>query len=274
MSSKRLFNGRIQDNPDLKHITVDLYDSLLFITTYNNHNYPKELLAQFSNMQTTNIIWRKRSKSNTQWSFLKGEEISEYLCHEDGLSYLLHIGTSQNLGLFLDMAHARSYVRNNCQDKKVLNLFSYTCSFSMAAIAGGAKYVTNVDMKSSFLNWGRENHMRSKQDLRNVSFLKHNILKSLNSYIKRGPFDLIIIDPPTYQPGGFKLRQDYPKLLKKVPQLLSKDGEAIICSNDPLQSTEEFKELIQSHLPKEKLLIQPLGFTRNFDGPKMIHYHS
>jgi 23S rRNA (cytosine1962-C5)-methyltransferase len=272
MACQRIFNGRLQEDSDYKHIVIDRYDHLVLLTTYHNSEYSKEFLEEFIHPTDEHIIWRERLKSETRWHYLKGEEVKSYNCTEDGLTYKLQLGSSQNVGLFLDMAHARKYVREHAQNKRILNLFSYTCSFSVAAIAGEASEVINVDMKSNFLNWGKENHKLSNQPLDKVKFLKHDILKSLNGYIKRGPFDLIILDPPTFQKGGFKLKQDYSKILKKLPQMLNERGIALICSNDPLQSDEEFLELVGSILPKENLSLHPLPFAQNFDGPKIIQY--
>lgn len=272
MPCQRLFNGRLQNSPELKHIVIDRYDHLVLLTTYHCADFDREWVDSFLHQDDTHLLWRERDRSTTHWHYLQGEPLTELICEEGGLHYKIKLGESQNVGLFLDMAHLREHLQNSYAGKSVLNLFAYTCSLSMAALRGGATQVTNVDMKSTFLNWGKENHQLSQLDLSRVSFLKHNILKSLNNYIKRGPFDLVIIDPPTFQPGGFKLKKDYSRILKKLPKMLALGGEAIICSNDPLQSMEEFYHLISETLAVEHLEKQPFGVTPNFDGPKMIRY--
>jgi 23S rRNA (cytosine1962-C5)-methyltransferase len=263
----RLFNGRSQNDPHLKHVTVDRYGELLLITTYNQHHLPENFLEQFPS--TKYIYWRKRTGKETCWQALHGE-LRELLVLEDhGLKFQLRFSQRQNLGFFLDMANTRHYLRQNVKGKKILNLFAYTCSFSVVAIAAGATSVTNVDMKSTFLEWGRTNHKLNKIDLRQVSFLKHNILKSLNGYIKRGPFDLIICDPPSYQPGGFKLEQDYPKILKKLHKMMAPKAEAIICCNDPLMPPDKFMQMILTYA--ENLTVkQRLPNPTNFDTLQVI----
>ncbi|MEZ9856583.1 class I SAM-dependent methyltransferase, partial [Vibrio breoganii] len=88
---------------------------------------------------------------------------------EHGLKYQLDIGRNQNFGLFLDMRNGRQWVQDNAKDKNVLNLFAYTCGFSVAAIAGGARQCMNVDMSRGSLNKGRDNHRLNEHDMRSVN---------------------------------------------------------------------------------------------------------
>jgi len=271
MDSCRLFNGRMQSDIKLRHITIDRYGPLLLITTYSHHHIAESLLEQFSTQGITNICWRQRTGKKTTWKFLRGEKLESLVIEEDNLKFELRFSERQNIGLFLDMANIRSYIKHNIEGKKVLNLFAYTCSFSIAAIAGRAAEVTNVDMKSTFLSWGRKNHLLNGQSTECFKFLKHNILKSLGGYIKRGPFDLVIIDPPSYQPGGFKLKEDYPKILKKIDKLITPQGEALICSNDPLQSYDEFENFILQYIAKGKIT-KKFILPNHFDGLKIFSY--
>ena len=84
---------------------------------------------------------RKFAPSEVLW----GEDITELRAQEHGLEYHISLGKAQNSGLFLDMGNGREWVKNNSEGKNVLNLFAYTCAFSVAAIAGGAKH--------RFSNW-------------------------------------------------------------------------------------------------------------------------
>ncbi len=269
-NSYRLFNGRLVSDPTLHSITIDKYGQLLLITTYGDTPFPRKLTQKYYNNET-HIIWRKRSSRKTNWKIIQGGDQEEFICQEHGLKYHLKLGKNQNIGLFLDMSPLRHYLLHNAQNKRILNLFAYTCTLSVAALRGGAQEVINVDMKSTFLNWGKDNHRLNKLPLTQVKFLKHNILKSLNGYIKRGPFDLVIVDPPTYQPGGFKLLQDYTKILKRIPVLLTKQGMAFISCNDPLLSQDDFFHLVTQELPPQKLKYQ-LPLAPNFDGPKILTY--
>ena len=152
---------------------------------------------------------------------------------ESGLTYRLDLGRNQNNGLFLDMRYGRDWVREHAAGKRVLNLFAYTCGFSVAAIAGGAEFVVNLDMAKAALSRGRDNHHLNNHDLKKVSFLGHELFKSWGKVRKMGPYDLIIIDPPSFQKGSFALTKDYQKILRRLPELLTADGVVLACVNDP-----------------------------------------
>ncbi|NVK73083.1 MAG: class I SAM-dependent methyltransferase, partial [Oceanospirillaceae bacterium] len=140
---------------------------------------------------------------------------------------------NQNSGLFLDMRYGRRWVKENSRDTRVLNLFAYTCGFSVAAISGGADFVVNLDMAKSVLSRGRENHRLNQHDTNKVKFFAHDIFKSWGKIKKYGQYDLIVIDPPTFQRGSFALTKDYQKILRRLPELLTENGQVLACVNDP-----------------------------------------
>ena len=172
---------------------------------------------------------------NKDWKIdcIFGEPIEEMVITENDLKFKLNFKSGANTGLFLDMKNGRNWVKDNGKDKHVLNLFSYTCGFSVAAIEGEATSVFNVDISSSLLNIGRENHRINKHNLKSVKFDKLNILKSFGRIQKRGPYDLIICDPPTFQKGSINLAKDYPKLIRRLKEFLNEEGLLFLCINTP-----------------------------------------
>lgn len=96
------------------------------------------------------------------------------------------------------MRYGRKWVLENSKNKRVLNLFAYTCGFSVSAIAGNAQSVVNLDMAKAALSKGRVNHQLNEHDLRKVRFLGYDLFKSWGKVKKFGPYDLIIIDPPEF----------------------------------------------------------------------------
>ena len=66
-----------------------------------------------------------------------------------------------------------------------------------------------------------------------VSFLGHDLFKSWGKVIGKGPYDLVIIDPPSFQKGSFLLTKDYQRVLRRLPELLSPQGTVLACMNDP-----------------------------------------
>ena len=161
------------------------------------------------------------------------------------------------------MGQGRALVRNLSAKKRVLNLFSYTCSFSVAALAGEAKTVVNLDMNRGALELGRLNHQINQLDLRQVSFLPLEFFRSVNKLKRLGPFDLVICDPPAYQGKSFKAERDWPKLLRKLADFLAPGGDLIACLNGPHLPPEFLQDLVSKIRP-ELVLQQKLQPGEDF----------
>lgn len=167
---------------------------------------------------------------------LLGETIDRTVVTEHGLSYHIELGKAQNSGLFLDMVNGRNWVYEQAANKNVLNLFAYTCAFSVAAIAGGAKSVVNIDLSKSSLSKGRENHQLnklSKKEGKHIVFEGVDIFKSNSRIKKYGKYDLLICDPPSFQKGSVNIERDYAKIIRKIPQWMNQGAQLLLCLNSP-----------------------------------------
>lgn len=241
LETRRLFHGRGRCWAGLEQITVDWLQGVLLVALFREP--PEGQLAELEAMlrglaerplwNGEAILIQHRYLPDSPGQWLLGEPVQQREVVEDGLTYLLDLGVRQNNGLFLDMRYGRRWVREHAAGKRVLNLFAYTCGFSVAAIANGAVQVVNLDMAKSALSRGRENHRLNGHDVGQVAFLGHELFKSWGKVRKYGPYDLIIIDPPTFQRGSFVLTQDYAKILRRLPELLSAGGTVLACVNDP-----------------------------------------
>ena len=69
--------------------------------------------------------------------------------------------------------------------------------------------------------------------MNNVHFFSHNIFKSWGKIRKYGPYQRVIVDPPSYQPGSFDAKKDYQKIVNKLPQLMAPGGLVLACLNSP-----------------------------------------
>jgi 23S rRNA (cytosine1962-C5)-methyltransferase len=269
--TRRLFHGRGRCWPGLEQITVDWLQGVLLVALFKPVS--DDELAALEQMLldlTTSQEWqvsqahslllqlRYLPQSPSRW--LRGEPVAQWPIREHELHYLLDLGHKQNSGLFLDMRYGRQWVQANAQGKRVLNLFAYTCGFSVAAIAGGASQVVNLDMASAALSRGRDNHRLNQHDLRQVVFLGHDLFKSWGKVAKYAPYDLIIIDPPSFQRGSFVLSKDYPKVLKRLPALLSPGGRVLACCNDPEVGPEYLLQSMAQEAPQ-------LQFDQRLDNP-------
>ncbi|NHI01511.1 class I SAM-dependent methyltransferase [Oceanimonas sp. MB9] len=242
--TRRLFHGRGRRWPGLEQLTADWLDGQLLVSLFREPspeflNELQQLLAEliaspvWRHSGARSLLLQHRSREGSPLEVLWGEFDASPVVREHELNYQLTLGRNQNHGLFLDMRLGRQWVRAQAEGKRVLNLFAYTCGFSVAAIAGGAERVVNLDMAKSSLARGRDNHRLNHHDLDRVGFLGHELFKSWGKVRKLGPYELIIIDPPSFQKGSFALTRDYAKILRRLPELLIPQGTVLACVNDP-----------------------------------------
>ena len=237
LQAQRLFHGRGHAYDGLHHVTIDWLPPVALITLFAPEPntdiavLADYLLTQLPSCKSVQI--QHRHELSGPIDIVRGETITQLAITENNLQFNLSLGQSRNTGLFLDMQNGRRWVQDHAQDKRVLNLFAYTCGFSVAAVAGNAQSVLNVDMSSAALNVGRENHRLNQQSLAQVRFEKLDIFKSFSRFKKRGPFDLLICDPPTLQKGSVDIIRDYPKILRRLDQFMTADATLMLCLNAP-----------------------------------------
>ncbi|WP_305371781.1 class I SAM-dependent methyltransferase [Photobacterium leiognathi] len=268
---RRLFHGRGRCWQGLEQITVDWLQGQVLVSLFKEPSpeFLAELTillnkltetAEWQNSGATSLLLQHRDRIGSPMDVIWGETSEYQDVIESGLVYKLDLGRKQNNGLFLDMRFGRDWVREQAEGKRVLNLFAYTCGFSVAAIAGGAEHVVNLDMAKAALNRGRDNHHLNKHDLKKVSFLGHELFKSWGKVRKYGPYDLIIIDPPSFQKGSFALTKDYQKILRRLPELLTENGTVLACVNDPSITSDFLIEGMAAEAPE-------LVFEKRLDNP-------
>ncbi|TCN87203.1 class I SAM-dependent methyltransferase [Vibrio crassostreae] len=262
---RRIFHGRGKFWPGLDQLTCDWVDGQLLVNVFKevDDEFLSSLKAGLVDLtnkdiwqakQGTSIVLQHRYADGAPSEVLWGELNDSPVVVEHGLKYQLDIGRNQNFGLFLDMRNGRQWVQDNAKDKNVLNLFAYTCGFSVAAIAGGARQCMNVDMSRGSLNKGRDNHRLNEHDMRSVNFLGYDIFKSWGKIKKGGPYELVIIDPPSFQKGSFALTKDYKKILRRLPELLTDGGEVIACVNSPAVSPNFLIETMVEEAPSVEFI--------------------
>ncbi len=268
---RRLFHGRGQKWPGLEQLTCDWVQGQLIVNIFKP--VEPDFLAALSEelirlagsqlwqlKQGRSILIQHRYEEGAPSQLLWGEVESSPVVVESGLRYQLDIGRNQNFGLFLDMRFGRDWVREHSQDKRVLNLFAYTCGFSVAAMAGGAKKVVNVDMAKSSLAKGKTNHKLNDHDTSRVWQLGQDIFKCWGKIRKAGKYDLIVIDPPSFQKGSFALTKDYKKILRRLPDLLTPEGKVLACVNSPMVNSDFLIESMREEAPS-------LTFQYRLDNP-------
>ena len=257
----RIFHGRSNWLLGAECLTIDFYPPVFFMVFYRQVSkdwvtkLAKELinLANLKNNYGEKLsvaIQNRMIKPIPEVEFLIGEKNQEIIVNEGPFKFLVRLGKNQNIGYFPDARLVRLYVKDHAKDKKVLNLFSYTCSFSCAALMGGAREVVNIDLSRNALEWGRENHRLNELDTKVVKFLKHDIFKSWGALKRNGPFDMVIIDPPTFQKGHFEVEKDYPKLIARLPAFINKRALIIVSLNSPYLGSDYLQGLFSHFVPQ------------------------
>lgn len=273
--ARRLFHGRGGILPGWKHVSVDWYAPAMLVTLYEESDLTESLLKDLndfarSELRVECLVVQRRYLSGSpvevDWGCLPE------VAHERGLKYGLSLDKNQNHGFFPDMRPGRDWVRENASDKRMLNLFSYTCALSVAAIKGGAREVVNLDQSSRALSVGRENHRLNFDQVgcRRVSYLAHDLFKSWGRLKRQGPYDLVVLDPPSHQPGSFVALKDYPRMLRRLPEILTPSGaDILVCLNAPELGEGFITDLLSEYVPTAELVMRlpdPPGYLESGEG--------
>ena len=266
---KRVFHGRGNFYDDYNYLVIDSLNDILLATLFQE--IPQDIEKQIINVleevyeekQFKSLVLQRRYKKDNLNEVLKGIVPKDSIAIENALKYKINF-SNQNIGIFPDMKVGREYIQSICKDKNILNLFSYTCAFSVAAISAKASKVVNVDMAKGALTTGRENHHLNNLDTKKVKFMPYDILKSWSRIKKEGPYDIIIIDPPTLQKGSFEATKDYEKIIKKLDQLANEKCVVLACLNAPEIPSAFIKDIFKefaSDFVFEKRLENPETFV-------------
>ena len=274
----RIFHGRGGLYPVCEQWTLDAYPPIFVLTSFAPATDDQltaigaalqarwRHIAPVGEQENLNWVFQQRGPtgpgSRADTRLMAGNVPDPHIVTEGPALFLVRVLRGQNHGLFLDMAEGRRWVREFAADfrqsegrgAKVLNLFAYTCAFSVAALQGGAAHVTNLDMARGALATGQQNHQLNGLAPQGASFLAHDLFNSWGKVTRGGPYDLVIADPPSYQKGSFVATKDYARLLRRLPDLLAPGGRALLCLNAPELPWAWLREQVDEHAPGLQLI--------------------
>jgi len=201
------------------------------------------------------------------------------LIRENGLRFELSLAEGCSVGLFLDQRDNRRRLLTghiardfdlsaavsgstgtaelgNLDRLCVLNLFAYTCGFSVCAARAGARS-SNVDISKKYLDWGRRNFEWNELDSTEHEFLLGDAFEWLRRLGRKNrKFDLIILDPPTFsrsrEHGAFRVEKEFPDLIRAALPLLNRDGVLFASSNAATWRPEQFLQQVSESIERSR----------------------
>lgn len=258
----RIFHGRGGRFVGCEHLSLDFYPPVWVLTSFEPvddallaavHTALDARWQQLAPGLPLNWVFQSRAGERAQTRLMAGSVPDPHIVTEQGARFRVQVLKGQNHGLFLDMAAGRAWVRAQVAAGgpryKVLNLFAYTCAFSVVALQAGAKQVVNVDMSQGALATGQQNHQLNGITA-GASFLAHDIFSTWGKITRGGPYELVILDPPSYQRGSFVATKDYARLVRRLPDLLMPGGHVLLCLNAPELGTDFLHQLMAELAPE------------------------
>jgi len=191
---------------------------------------------------------------------LVGPTQPEFVALENGLKYIIKPGDGLSVGLFPDMRQMRERLRHWAAGKTVLNCFSYSCGFGVAALAGGATRVLNLDAARRALDWGKESYRANGFDPADFDFVDGDVFDWLTRFGRKGQtFDIVLLDPPSFsttRQSRFSADQNYPMLAELAARVVASGGLLIASTNHARLERRSFRQAVTKGLEKSGRQLQ------------------
>jgi 23S rRNA (cytosine1962-C5)-methyltransferase len=224
---------------------------------------------------------------------LGAEADEEFSVRENGPTFLLRFGEGYSVGLFLDQRdNRRRFLTNHvaadfplfperAAGREVLNVFAYTCGFSVCAAKAGAR-ATSLDLSRKYLDWGRRNFRANAIDDAAHDFIYGDAFDWLRRLAKKGrQFDAVVLDPPTFsqskEGGVFQAAKDYERLVAAALPVLRAGGVLLASTNAATLAPEDFLGQITNaigstgrRIEQQHYVPQPPDFPVTRDEPAYL----
>ncbi|MCA9934110.1 MAG: class I SAM-dependent methyltransferase [Ardenticatenaceae bacterium] len=244
----RLYERDIPEYP----LIVDWYDGEAVVWLYERKRdetpeeedaFRDEALAEIQaglNLSVAQIFVKERARQRGSEQYGRFDQQSHLrTVSEQGLRFEVNLSDYLDTGLFLDHRITRNMVRQRARDKRMLNLFAYTGSFTCYALDGGTAVTTTVDLSNTYCDWTARNMtLNGFTPNQQNRIIQADCLQYLDDAAQRRErYDLIVCDPPTFSnskrmaQGSFDVNRDHPDLIRACACLLSPGGELFFSNN-------------------------------------------
>ncbi len=275
-SAFRLFNGFSEGCPKLG---VDIYAATAVL--YNHAERPEQGLPLVHAAQVflqehypwlrAGIVKTRNSPSaeEKRGKLLFGETPDRKV-QEHGVWYALDLCMNRDASLYLDTRNLRQWLIQQMRGKSVLNTFAYTGSLGVAACAGGATRVMQIDLNRSFLNLAKTSYTLNGFPIQKADIIVGDFWAQVNLLKRAGErFDCVLVDPPffsTTTKGTLDLNTDSARLINKVRPLINNGGRLVTINNALYVSGREYLERLEAlcadgYLKIAEMLPVPEDFT-------------
>ncbi len=197
----------------------------------------KHIIADTLEVDEQDIFFRMRKRKESRFDQYKKlqEEKAEFIVEENGLKFIVNLSDYLDTGLFLDHRITRKMIMERASEKTVLNLFCYTGSFSVYAVAGGASKVDSVDLSKTYLEWTERNVKLNFPSYKAHKAIHADVLQFLQQPVQE-KYDIIILDPPTFSNSKrmediLDIQRDHVMLIEQCFKRLNKGGSIYFSTN-------------------------------------------
>lgn len=258
----RLFNG---EGDGIGGVIIDRYADYAVFSWYNETLYQKkaELLTAFRTVYPDIIGAYEKIRFSTkdlpESQLLYGEQAPEpLLVTENGVQFATYLNEGLMTGIFLDQKEVRGrLVDGFAVGKTVLNMFSYTGAFSVAAAMGGAVATTSVDLAKRSLPKTTEQFEVNHLNLAAQKIIVMDVFDYFKYASRKGlSYDMIILDPPSFARNKkkvFSVAKNYGELVKDSIDILTDKGTLIASTNAANLSLAKYQKMVITALQEKNV---------------------
>lgn len=251
----RVFNG---EGDGVGGCTIDFYADYYVISWYSEgvYKFKDDIIQALTKLVDVKGLYeKKRFASQGTYmeddDFVSGEKAPEpLLVKENDINFAVYLNDGAMVGIFLDQRDVRKTIHDSySKGKSVLNTFSYTGAFSVAAVLGGATKTTSVDLANRSKSKTIEQFSVNGIDFESQDIMVEDVFHYFKYAVRKQlKFDLVILDPPSFarsKKHTFSAGKDYPDLLMQAISITEKNGVIVASSNCSTFGMTKFKGFIQ-----------------------------
>ncbi len=275
-SAFRLFNGFAEGDSTL---SLDIYARTLVIHNYADDPTKNQfVIDSLFNVLPDLLVWLRAgivkqrnglTQEDKRGKLLFGDSPDTKIS-EHGVWYALDLTMNRDASFYLDTSLLRKWLIENMRGRSVLNTFAYTGSFGVAALAGGATRVVQIDRNRKFLDLAKRSYTLNGFQINTKDFVAQDFFPAVSRFKhSKQFFDCVILDPPFFSStskGKVDQETESARLINKVRPLVNDGGHLVTINNALYVSGREYMRTLEElckdgYLKIEELIPVPESFV-------------